>query len=169
MKRCAIACLAALLFLSVAAWSETGDEITIYVMFESDVYFPDGTFMFHSGPMPQIESVRLTGSAAHYGSLIGDGHIINDGVGRDKGQQFMLDPWYATLRMRYRTQGTMEIIQFDETTGTMDGEATVWYEVFGFADEVLPLYPWADPRGSAKGQGWWLIAVEEQIWTAVYP
>ena len=169
MKHLAILCLVVCVFGGLTGWAAAGDEILIIVNAEGYVYFPDGTLMFYVDYGIQIESARLTGRAAHYGNLIGSGHIMNDGQGRDKGQQFMLDPFYGVLPDRCRTRGTMNIIQFDSSTGTMEGECAVYHEVFGTAEEVLALYPWAEPRGSEEGKGWWLIGMDKQVWSPVYP
>jgi len=149
-------------------WASMADSPTM-VLATSDVvsylFQPDGTPLF---PIPWglfTEEVLLTGEASHYLNLAGKGHIINDGRGVDKGQEFVLDPFYGQLPDRTRHSGPMELILFDCCTGTLAGTITVIHEVFGTAGEVLPLYPWAESWGSEMGKGWWFIGTELQVWT----
>ena len=100
--------------------------------------------------------------------LMGNGHIINDSQGRERGQEFQFDPLCGMFRDRARFSGTMELILFDEFTGTMSGTVDKIHEVFGTADEILPYYPWAEPIGSVAGKGWWFIFTEVQIYIPVY-
>jgi hypothetical protein len=169
MRRVAFASLslAVCLLLGWAALAESPSMVLATSDVVSYIYLPDGTFLF---PIPWglfTEEVLLTGKASHYLALAGKGHIINDGRGIDKGQEFFFDPFYGQLKDRQRMGGPMELILFDCCTGTLAGTITVIHEVYGTADEVLPLYPWAEPRGSEKGKGWWFIGTEVQVWTPI--
>ena len=169
MKNVAIVMVALVLLGGAACLADSDHNVTLYSTLEAYFYLPDGSLLFFADYGLQVEPARVTGEVVHYGGLIGDGHIINDGAGRGKGQQFILDPWYGQLRMRYRTSGSMDVILFDDGTGTCDGLVTVVYELFGSAEEVLALYPWAEPHGSAEGRGWWLMGTQDQFWMPIFP
>ena len=167
MKRLMILCLTLCVLASFVVLAAPPVVIQVTYTGESFLYFPDGAFLMYI-PWPlQHEDVRVTGEVVHYEDLMGKGHIINDGQGIERGQQFVPDPFYGLLLDRARYTGTMELILFDCCTGTMEGVCTVIHEVFGAADEVLPLYPWAEPQGSPNGKGWWLIGIEIQNYIPV--
>jgi hypothetical protein len=168
MKRAWVLCLVACVLSGLIAQAKT-EEVVITTYVDAEVFALDGTFLFYADYGLLTASARLTGKVTHYGDLTGKGHIINDGQGRERGQEFGVDPFYGILPHRWRYSGTMELILFGDGTATMEGSCPVWHDVFGTAEEVLPLYPWAAPRGSENGQGWWCIGIEYQTYYAVYP
>ena len=167
MKRVVTLTVVALVLAWVTAAAEAPVVIQTVYTGVSHVYSPDGTHLV-SIPWPVVQGeLRITGEVTHYMDLAGDGHIINDGQGREKGQEFQLDPFYGIFLDRTRITGTMELILFDECTGTMSGTCENIHEVFGTAEEVLPYYPWAEPVGSVNGRGWWFIGTEVQVFIPV--
>jgi hypothetical protein len=168
MKRALALCLVLCVFGSLAALAKT-ETVLITTRIDAEVYTLDGAFLFYADYGELTLRARLTGKVTHYGDLSGKGHIINDGQGRERGQEFALDPFYGILPHRFRFSGTMDLILFGDGTGTMEGACPVWHDVFGTAEEVLALYPWATARGSENGQGWWCIAIEYQNYYPVYP
>jgi len=168
MKRRLALCLTMCVLVSLVVVAERPTKIQTVYTGVSHVYLPDGTYLM-SIPWPVMEGAhRITGEVTHYMDLNWDGHIINDGQGRERGQQFRPDPFLETFRDRVRITGTMEIIMFDEVTGTYAGTCYNTHEIFGTADEILPVYPWAQPMGSANGQGWWFAFTEVQIFIPVF-
>jgi len=168
MKKQLALCLAACLLIGVVAVAEPPPTIQTVYTAVSHCYLPDGTYLL-SIPWPtQYGELRVTGEVIHYMDLVGKGHFINDGQGRENGQEFQLDPFYSIFMDRARISGTMELILFDESIGTMSGTIEKIHEVYGTAEEILPFYPWAEPIGSVNGQGWWFVGTEVQVFIPIF-
>ena len=169
MKRVVALCMVACVLGGFLGVADAPDLVEITTHVDAEVYALDGTFLFYADYGLLTFSVRLTGKVTHYVDLSGKGHVINDGQGRERGQEFGLDPFYGVLPHRFRIAGTAELILFGDGTGTMEGFCPVWHDVFGTAEEVLPLYPWVVPLGSENGKGWWIVAIEYQNYYPVFP
>jgi hypothetical protein len=169
MKRALVLCLVMSLLGCLVALADQPEVILITTYIDAEVYALDGTFLFYADYGPVTWPARLTGAVTHYYGLAGKGHIINDGQGRERGQEFSLDPFYGVLPHRFRIEGSAELILLGDGTGTLEGCCPVRHDVYGTAEEVLPLYPWAAPQGSEEGKGWWCIGIEYQNFYPVHP
>jgi hypothetical protein len=168
MKRAA-ALLAACVLVGITVGVNAGQEIVSTVSsVESAGFLPDGTpFMTVSWGLLGFDIV-VTGKAVHFPTS-GKGHNLTDGTGRSRSQSFTLDWFTGQLLDRHRSSGSLELIRFDDGTGTLDAVFVITHEVFGTADQVLAIYPWAVPQGSGNGKGWWLWIIEIQSYTPISP
>jgi hypothetical protein len=165
----AAACLAVCLFVGVP-FVVAAEPVTVKTVswVESTGYLPDGTY-FITIPWGYMEfDVVISGKAVHF-PVSGKGHSVTDGTGRIRSQSFTPDFFTGQLLDRHRSSGVLEVIQFDDGTGTLDAVGVITHEVFGTAEEVLSIYPWAVPQGTGNGKGWWLWIIEIQTYTPISP
>lgn len=167
MKRVTAACLVVCVLIGGAFMAIAESEIVKTVSWVvSTGYYPDGSF-FMTVPWGYLEfDVVVTGEAVHFPTS-GKGHNITDGMGRSRSQSFTADWFTGQLLDRHRSSGTLELIRFGDGTGTLDAEFVITHEVFGTAEEVLSIYPWAVPQGTGNGKSWWLWIVEIQSYTPI--